>query len=236
MSVLPVPVARVRSTRRLRGTDGFEGVVDGDLLIIARNFVAQVTGNEQLILVGEVQAFEGAPAIPELLRAREGLDFLVQARGEVKLQDALAIGRVGEEQPERLGIVLRRLACPWWAGARWPWLRRRRAGNHGCSTGRNQRVWAWRGGLCDRRRQCGRRERSAAPGSAHRPIRSHASEGAYVRAARIRTPAITSRTAGTSSSPVETPGIRVSMFGKIRETGSFHADHGISAVMQQNMQ
>ena len=88
--------------------NGFDGAVDRDLLVVALALPdGMIGGREQPAGSGVV--IEPAPcavALPELRRRRIGAHHGFNAGEVVEFDDLVAVRRVGELQPEHLGVVL----------------------------------------------------------------------------------------------------------------------------------
>jgi hypothetical protein len=85
-----------------------EGAVHGDLLVIARNLAGfDVGGGQELpFLVRRGQAEVALEAVPEIFGGREACQGGFLAFEEVELDDALAVGGIGELEVEHPGVFL----------------------------------------------------------------------------------------------------------------------------------
>jgi len=101
------------------GGDGRDGLVDGDLLVVARALaVPLIVGHDQRVQVcrpplGRAPAagdgglgIGGGIALVQLVGRRESVEAALRPRAEVELFDAMAVAAVGEQQPQLLGVQL----------------------------------------------------------------------------------------------------------------------------------
>ena len=103
-----MPVAIVSRIRVRAHEDRFDDAIDGDLLVVAKLLARLVVAwREKLfggLFVGELSPLP--QPCPEFGRGWEGVDLPFDAGEEIKLDDLLAVGGVGELQVEDFGVFL----------------------------------------------------------------------------------------------------------------------------------
>jgi len=86
--------------------NGLHGAVDGDLLVIARGFSGKVEVRREQQLAGRGgNALRLTEAFPEVVRRRELRKFVISPRGEIVLDDAVAVGGVRKLEAQNLRVI-----------------------------------------------------------------------------------------------------------------------------------
>src|ERR1039458_4550062 len=105
-------LARARGHRyqdaALAGENRADTAIDGDLLVVAGRLTRHGEARLEKTLRRSFvwRPVRGAKTPPQVGRARERINFTLDARGEVELHDAFTVRGVRERQPESLGVFL----------------------------------------------------------------------------------------------------------------------------------